>query len=356
MNKCIKNNVPFHQIKRYLIYDWWVTIKSDYHKILIYHFSIYRICKWFWRTGFHLLTMPFFLPEASFGLRVLSLPASVCPCVRVCVNHGLVRTITHHSFKLESPNLEQRCKRPWLRSRLFLGMIDFDLQGQIELESQILPHFELVRPITHQPFKLESPNLDRKCILALLRSLLILDMIGFDLHLHFWILKPKPLFLYYIKWDPSIVNISETIPGDGSNQFGLLTEHKFCRKLSRSISMDSRYCNRFINLGRLIFPLNHSGASVGTVFTIPTTFGIAHVGCYTRTERATKFATRVGSSLLDSFTVPSTHYVHKIVCTFSLICRACTNSIAIYLIIMRDFIFLCIGPHQQSAISSGWLW
>ena len=54
--------------------------------------------------------------------------------------------------------------------------------------------------------------------------------------------------------------------------------------------------------------------------------------------------------------VPSTHYVRKIVCTFSPICRACTNSIAIYLIIMRDFIFLCIGPHQQSAISSsvGW--
>ena len=29
---------------------------------------------------------PTFLPEASFGLRVLSLPASVCPCVRVCVS------------------------------------------------------------------------------------------------------------------------------------------------------------------------------------------------------------------------------------------------------------------------------
>ena len=68
-------------------------------------------------------TVPSFLPEASFGLRVLSLPASVCLCVRVsvcvCVNHGLVRTITHHSFKLESPNLEQRCKRPRLRSLLF---------------------------------------------------------------------------------------------------------------------------------------------------------------------------------------------------------------------------------------------
>ena len=134
--------------------------------------------------------------------------------------------------------------------------------------------------------------------------------------------------------------------------FGLLTGHRFCRKLSRSISIDSLYCNRFINLGRPIFPLNHSDASAATVFTILTTFGIAHARCNTRTERATEFATQVGSSLLDSFTVPSTHYVRKIVCTFSPICCACTNSIAIYLIIMRDFIFLRIGPHQQSAISS----
>ena len=52
-------------------------------------------------------------------------------------------------------------------------------------ENQILPHFELVRTITHQAFKLESPNLDRKCILALLKSLLILDLIGFDLHFNF---------------------------------------------------------------------------------------------------------------------------------------------------------------------------
>ena len=123
-----------------------------------------------------------------------------------------------------------------------------------------------------------------------------------------------------------------------------------------SISIDSRYCNRFINLGRPIYPLNHSGASAVTVFTIPTTFWIAHARCYTRAERAAQSATRVGSSLLDSPTVPSTHYVPKIVFTASPICRACTNSIAIYLIITGDFIFLCIGPHQQSAILSGWLW
>ena len=73
------------------------------------------------------------------------------------------------------------------------------------------------------------------------------------------------------------------------------------------------------------------------MFTIPTTFGIAHARCYTRAERATQSATRLGSSLLDSLTVPSTLYVPKIVFTFSPICRACTNSIAIYLIIMRDF-------------------
>ena len=110
---------------------------------------------------------------------------SVCQCVSVCVNHELVRTVTHPLFKPGSPNLDQRCKTPWFRSLSFCEMIDRDLQGQIELESQILPNFELVRTITHKPFKLESPNLDRKCILALLRSLLILDLIGFYLHFHF---------------------------------------------------------------------------------------------------------------------------------------------------------------------------
>ena len=78
---------------------------------------------------------------------------------------------------------------------------------------------------------------------------------------------------------------------------------------------------------------------------IPTTFGIAHAPCYTRAELATQSAARVGSSLFDFLTVPSTHYVHKIVFTINPICRACKNSIAIYLIIMRDLIFfLCIGP------------
>ena len=66
------------------------------------------------------------LPEASFGLRVLSLPLSVGPSVT-----KFVCAITHHPFKLGSPNLDQRCKTPWLRSLLFWGTINLDLQGQI---------------------------------------------------------------------------------------------------------------------------------------------------------------------------------------------------------------------------------
>ena len=68
-----------------------------------------------------------FLPEASFGLRVLSLSACVCVCmcvcVRVSVNHEFFRAITHQPFKLGSPNLDQRCKRPWLISYCFVGWL-----------------------------------------------------------------------------------------------------------------------------------------------------------------------------------------------------------------------------------------
>ena len=52
-----------------------------------------------------------------------------CRCLRVCVcmclsvNHQLVRTITHQPFKLEQPNLDQRCVRPCVRSLLFLLLL-----------------------------------------------------------------------------------------------------------------------------------------------------------------------------------------------------------------------------------------
>ena len=66
------------------------------------------------------------------------LASGYCRCLRlsVCVSGRpsitkFVRTITHQPFKLGSPNLVQRCKRPLSRSLLFCGAIDLDLQGQI---------------------------------------------------------------------------------------------------------------------------------------------------------------------------------------------------------------------------------
>ena len=70
------------------------------------------------------------LPEASFGLRVLSLPASVCLCVCPSVRQSRACPRDNSSpFQLGSPNLDHRCKR--LRFLLFWGVIDLDLQGQI---------------------------------------------------------------------------------------------------------------------------------------------------------------------------------------------------------------------------------
>ena len=131
---------------------------------------------WLFGNTPSITTVPFYpRPVLAFGY---------CRCLRVCVclsvNHQLVRAVTHQPFKLESPNLDQRCKRPWLRSLLFFGMIDLELQGQIELKSQNLPHFELVRAISHHKLKSVFPNFVQKCILALLRSLLILDWIDPD--------------------------------------------------------------------------------------------------------------------------------------------------------------------------------
>ena len=62
--------------------------------------------------------------------------ACICPSVRQSIRQSVhpsvtkfVRTITHYPFKLGSPNLDHRCIRPWLRSLLFWGLIDLELQG-----------------------------------------------------------------------------------------------------------------------------------------------------------------------------------------------------------------------------------
>ena len=49
-----------------------------------------------------------------------------CCCLRLYRRLSVtkfVRAMTHHPFKLESPNLDHRCKRPCLRCLLFLGWL-----------------------------------------------------------------------------------------------------------------------------------------------------------------------------------------------------------------------------------------
>ena len=91
-----------------------------------------------------------FLPEASFGLRVLSFPATVRVCICMCGNHLFVRAITCHPFKLESPNLDQKSKTLWLRSLLFWGVFDIELQDQIQLKGKTITIFWAC-PCHHSP-------------------------------------------------------------------------------------------------------------------------------------------------------------------------------------------------------------
>ena len=99
-----------------------------------------------------------FYPRPVLAFGYLSLPPSVSPSVT-----KFVRAITHHPFKLGSPNLDHRCKRPWLRSLLFLGWLTMTFKVKFNFKVKIYPIFELVRAITHHPFKLGQPNLDQRC-------------------------------------------------------------------------------------------------------------------------------------------------------------------------------------------------
>ena len=123
-------------------------------------------------------------------------PGIVVACVRPSVR-PFVRAITHHPFKLGPPNLDHRCKRPCLRSLLFGffffcfffggGVIDLDLKFNFKVK--YYPHFELVRAITHHPFMLGPPNLDQRCKIPWLRTLLFWGANDLDLQGQIWLKK-----------------------------------------------------------------------------------------------------------------------------------------------------------------------
>ena len=61
---------------------------------------------------------------------------------------------------------------------------------------------------------------------------------------------------------PPFLNIRESIAGYRWNRSPLFVELTFSRKSSVNSSIDNRYCNQFIHIGRPIFPMNHNGASL----------------------------------------------------------------------------------------------
>ena len=66
-----------------------------------------------------------FVTQGQFSPPTIVIARFICLCV--CVNHKLVRLLTHQPFKLGSPNLDQRCQRPWLRPPMFCGAITLTL-------------------------------------------------------------------------------------------------------------------------------------------------------------------------------------------------------------------------------------
>ena len=80
----------------------------------------------------------------------------------------------------------------------------------------------------------------------------------------------------------------------------MLTELSFCRKSSINISIDNRYYNRFIHLGKPILPVNHNGGALCLQSLPHLGLHIQVSGCYTREAPVAQSATWVGSSLLDS--------------------------------------------------------
>ena len=75
-----------------------------------------------------------FLHEASFGLRVLLLPAFVCVCVCVCICARQLRACLRHNWsrvQAKTTKFGQKVQNNLVKVLLFWGVVDRDLKCQI---------------------------------------------------------------------------------------------------------------------------------------------------------------------------------------------------------------------------------
>ena len=123
---------PAFDWSKFKVTGWQLDLRFRYFTdLFVGHFNslmqgcsvpitvVQELPQYFYLAMYIVFTRGQFWPS---GIVIGCVCGSVCQCV--CVNHERVRTITHCSFKLRSPNLDQRCKTPRFRSLLFLGMID----------------------------------------------------------------------------------------------------------------------------------------------------------------------------------------------------------------------------------------
>ena len=77
------------------------------------------------------------------GIVVACVCLSVCPSVCVSDRWSVCQpwACLHDNFKPWSLNLNQSCKTPWLRSRVFRHVIDLDLSRSNLILNQNLPHY-----------------------------------------------------------------------------------------------------------------------------------------------------------------------------------------------------------------------
>ena len=143
------------------------------------------ICNYlFTETWWHMFYIgcDLFLPEASFGLRVLSLLASVCVCVclSVCQSLACPRDNSgpvHARIATFGPNMQKTLVKVPI---VLGGNWSWPSRSNLTSKSEFT-QFELVRTITHYPLTLGSPNLDQRWKIAWWRSLLFWVAIDLDL-------------------------------------------------------------------------------------------------------------------------------------------------------------------------------
>ena len=121
-----------------------------------------------------------------------SIPRCVCACMRVhvCVH---VNPDNLSPVQCRITKFGTEVQNTLDKILIVLELIGVDLQGQIEIEIKIYPFGAC--PHNKSPQIIQSANLDKTCILALLRSLLIWGLIELDFQFHFY-LRPVLTFGY----------------------------------------------------------------------------------------------------------------------------------------------------------------